>query len=315
MSSPASAPRVGPKATEARPHLYPCTKRGALPYSVEPRDTPRRLPSRERTRPMAAPSDSTVVPMQEMSERARNPRVLRLHADDNLIVSIDPILPGAVAEGVTAVSRVPKGHKMATVAIAEGEPVRKFGQIIGFATAPIRPGEHIHTHNCGVHDFERDYAFAEAAKQDERSCRRPSGDLRGLPARERPGRHAQLHRRPDQRELLGLRRPLHRRSGQRARALLDEYPNVDGVVALHPRHRLRHGRPAARASPPCSAPNGAMPRNPNFGGVAAGRPRLRGDADPRPDARPRHRGGRDLPHHDDPGRPAAPARPSSAASP
>jgi arabinonate dehydratase len=115
---------------------------------------------------MVAPSDSTVVPMKEMSERAKNPRVLRLHADDNLIVSIDPILPGAVAEGVTAVSRVPKGHKMATVAIAEGAPVLKFGQIIGFATAPIRPGEHIHTHNCGVHEFERDYKFAEAAEPE-----------------------------------------------------------------------------------------------------------------------------------------------------
>ena len=75
----------------------------------------------------------------------------------NLIVAIEPILPGAVAEGVTAVSRVPKGHKMATRAIAEGAPILKFGQIIGFAKVPIRPGEHIHEHNCGVHDFARDY--------------------------------------------------------------------------------------------------------------------------------------------------------------
>ena len=66
------------------------------------------------------PNDS-VVPLR-ISERAKNPRVLRLHPDDNVIVSVDPILPGATAEGVTAVSRVPKGHKMATVAIAEGAP-------------------------------------------------------------------------------------------------------------------------------------------------------------------------------------------------
>ena len=111
-------------------------------------------------------TDSSVLPIPGLSERAKNPRVLRLHPDDNLLVSIDPILPGAVAEGVTAVSRVPKGHKMATVAIAEGEPVRKFGQIIGFAKVPIRPGEHIHEHNCGVHDFARDYKFAEAAEPE-----------------------------------------------------------------------------------------------------------------------------------------------------
>ena len=114
---------------------------------------------------MTAPSDATVMPIR-MSERAQAPRVLRLHADDNLIVSIDPILPGAVAEGVTAISRVPKGHKMATRAIAEGEPLLKFGQIIGFAKVPIRPGEHIHEHNCGVHDFARDYRFAEAAEPE-----------------------------------------------------------------------------------------------------------------------------------------------------
>jgi altronate hydrolase len=112
-----------------------------------------------------APTDA-VISMPGMSERAKTPRVLRLNPEDNLIVSIDPILPGAIAEGVTAVSRVPKGHKMATRAIAEGEPIRKFGQIIGFAKAPIRPGEHIHEHNCIVHDFARDYHFAEDAKPE-----------------------------------------------------------------------------------------------------------------------------------------------------
>src|SRR5271169_2756290 len=115
---------------------------------------------------MTAPSDANVMPMR-LSERAQAPRFLRLHPDDNVVVSIDPILPGAVVEGVTAVSRVPKGHKMATTAVAEGAPVLKFGQIIGFAKVPIRPGEHVHEHNCGVHDFERDYRFAEAAEQEK----------------------------------------------------------------------------------------------------------------------------------------------------
>src|SRR6516225_10985267 len=98
---------------------------------------------------MTAPNDNNVTPMR-MSERAQSPRFLRLHPDDNVVVSIDPILPGAVVEGVTAVSRVPKGHKMASVSIAEGAPVLKFGQVIGFAKVPIRPGEHVHEHNCGV---------------------------------------------------------------------------------------------------------------------------------------------------------------------
>jgi altronate hydrolase len=114
---------------------------------------------------MTAPSDTNVTAIR-MSERAANPRFLRLHPDDNLVVSIEPFLSGSTVEGIVAVSRVPKGHKMATRQILEGEPVLKFGQIIGFATVPIRPGEHIHEHNCGVHDFARDYRFAEAAEAE-----------------------------------------------------------------------------------------------------------------------------------------------------
>ena len=129
----------------------------------------------------------------------RAPRVLRLHPDDNLVVSIDPILPGAIAEGVTAVARVPKGHKMATVEIAEGEPVLKFGQIIGFAKAAIRPGEHIHEHNCGVHDFARDYQFAEAAEPEHVLPVEQRRTFEGYKRPERQGRHPQLYRHPDHR--------------------------------------------------------------------------------------------------------------------
>ena len=93
-------------------------------------------------------------------------RTLRLNAKDNLVVAVDAIEIGASVEGVAATARVPRGHKMATVKIAKGAPVLKFGQIIGFATEDIPPGAHIHTHNCGFAAFERDYAFAEDAKQE-----------------------------------------------------------------------------------------------------------------------------------------------------
>ncbi|HMN84983.1 MAG TPA: altronate dehydratase family protein [Bauldia sp.] len=164
-----------------------------------------------------------------MSERAKNPRVLRLHADDNLVVSIDPILPGAVAEGVTAISRVPKGHKMATTAIATGAPIRKFGQIIGFATADIRPGEHIHTHNCGVHDFARDYRFAEAAVPEH---------VLPVEARRTFEGFRRSNGRVGTRNYIGILTSVNcsasvarfiaeavNRSG-----ILDDYPTIDGVV-------------------------------------------------------------------------------------
>lgn len=92
------------------------------------------------------------------------PRTLRLNAKDNLIVAVDALDVGSSIGGVTASTRIPRGHKMATAKIAKGAPVLKFGQIIGFATEDIVPGQHIHTHNCGFAAFERDYAFGVDAR-------------------------------------------------------------------------------------------------------------------------------------------------------
>src|SRR5947199_2974385 len=95
------------------------------------------------------------------------PRTVRLYPNDNVVVAVDPIPEGATAAGTTARARVMRGHKMAVAPIATGEPVRKYDQIIGFATAPIAPGEWVHTQNVEMHDFARDYRFAEGAKNDE----------------------------------------------------------------------------------------------------------------------------------------------------
>ena len=95
------------------------------------------------------------------------PRFIRLRPDDNVIVAVDQIAPGNSVAGLAARERVPRGHKMAVAAIASNEPVRKYGQIIGFASKPIAPGDWVHEHNVVLHDFARDYRIAEAARNDE----------------------------------------------------------------------------------------------------------------------------------------------------
>ena len=91
--------------------------------------------------------------------------VIRLHPDDSVLIARTMLLPGvAVADGVTTVDRIPAGHKVAIKPIAVGEAIRRYGQIIGFATTPIAPGQHIHTHNCGMGDFARDYAYGVDAQ-------------------------------------------------------------------------------------------------------------------------------------------------------
>ena len=105
------------------------------------------------------------------------PLTIRLHPNDNVVVARMDILPSTKVEGeVAALTRVPPGHKILTRAVKKGEPLRKYNQIIGFATDDLAPGTHIHTHNCVMGDFERDYAFCADAHPTavRRTRRRPS---------------------------------------------------------------------------------------------------------------------------------------------
>ena len=92
---------------------------------------------------------------------AQKSPIIRLADTDNVVVVRQDLAAGTVLaeESVTLSSAVPSGHKVATEAMAKGDAVRKYGQIIGFATKDIQPGDHVHTHNLGMGSFDRDYAF------------------------------------------------------------------------------------------------------------------------------------------------------------
>ena len=92
---------------------------------------------------------------------------LKLHPNDNVAIARNVITRGTVlAEfgDIAVQADVPAAHKVALAPVAVGEPVLRYGQIIGFTTQPIEPGEHVHTHNLAMGTFERDYAFGEDAK-------------------------------------------------------------------------------------------------------------------------------------------------------
>ena len=94
------------------------------------------------------------------------PITIRLNPADNVVVARTDLLPGTSLPGedVATKGHIPPGHKVATADIAEGEMVRKYAQIIGFASRPIARGEHVHTHNLAMGDFSRDYAFCADAE-------------------------------------------------------------------------------------------------------------------------------------------------------
>ena len=82
---------------------------------------------------------------------------IRIHPADNVVIARRQLLGGtAIAdEGITIAGLVPPGHKVATKAIAAGDAVRRYNQIIGHATQAIAPGQHVHTHNLAFADFAR----------------------------------------------------------------------------------------------------------------------------------------------------------------
>ncbi|MCB1540727.1 MAG: altronate dehydratase [Rhodoblastus sp.] len=162
---------------------------------------------------------------------AKPPRALRLNEADNIIVAVDAFAPGFVYGATTASERVPRGHKMAIAAIAAGEPLRKFGQIIGFASQPISPGQWVHEHNVECRDFARDYAFAEEARDEAILPEGERATFEGF--RRASGRVGT-------RNYIAILTSVNcsasvarfmaeeiQRSG-----VLDQYPDIDGVIPL-----------------------------------------------------------------------------------
>jgi altronate dehydratase len=159
------------------------------------------------------------------------PRTVRLHDSDNLVVAVDPISPGSVLHGITARERVPRGHKMAIAPIGQGEPVLKFGQIIGFASKPVLPGEWLHEHNVEMHAFAREYHFAEDAKPEAILPVEAQATFQGF--RRQNGKFGT-------RNYLAILTSVNcsasvarfiAREVERS-GILDAYPNIDGVIPL-----------------------------------------------------------------------------------
>src|SRR3569833_1406636 len=110
-------------------------------------------------------------------------------------------------------------------------PVRKYGQIIGFASKPIAPGDWVHEHNVVMHDFARDYRFAEGAKNDEILPPEQRATFEG---------YVRPNGRTGTRNYIGVLTSVNCSAsaakfiadGVNRSGILDDYPEIDGVVAF-----------------------------------------------------------------------------------
>lgn len=155
---------------------------------------------------------------------------IRLNIEDNIVVCLERIIGGTIIEGVEADS-IPPGHKVAIRDIAQGEPVLKFGQIIGYADKPIAAGEHVHNHNIGMGEHDRAYTFG-----DQLHWSPPS--LKGLPL-EFMG-YPRTNGKAGTRNYIAIITSVNCSASVASfvavevakSSLLDEYENIDGVIAF-----------------------------------------------------------------------------------
>lgn len=90
-------------------------------------------------------------------------KTILLRPEDDVAVAT-ALLPAGIElitenSGLRLTTDVPAGHKVALRAVREGQPVHKYGQIIGYATRNIEPGDWVHTHNLHNGEVSLDYEF------------------------------------------------------------------------------------------------------------------------------------------------------------
>ena len=155
---------------------------------------------------------------------------IRLDPADNVVTATRTLEIGTAVDDVVTTAIIPRNHKLASREIKAGEAVRKYAQVIGYATEVIVAGGHVHTHNVEFRNTEEDYEIstdlrlavtvAEAARDSFMGYRRENG-------------------RVGTRNYIGILTSVNC-SATAARMIasafgpeeMARYPNVDGVVAF-----------------------------------------------------------------------------------
>jgi altronate hydrolase len=159
--------------------------------------------------------------------------VIRLHANDDVLIATQQLIPGSAVDQTEVAVRdlIPPGHKMAARDLKSGEAIRRYNQIIGFAKTDIVAGAHVHSHNLGMGEFERDYGIGAAA-HPTRYVEQPASFMGYLRPNGKVGTRNYIAVIASVNCSATVTRAIAKHFDA---ARLAAYPNIDGVVALvHP---------------------------------------------------------------------------------
>jgi altronate hydrolase len=156
-----------------------------------------------------------------------------LNPQDDVAIAKTALSAGAVLEdeGRELVVRadIPAGHKLARRPVAEGAAVRRYGQVIGFATVAIARGDHVHTQNLSFRALEHAHAVGAdvrpVALYSPEAMRSFDGYLR---ADGRVGTRNYVAIL----STVNCSATVSQLVRQRFADVSREYPHVDGVIAL-----------------------------------------------------------------------------------
>lgn len=152
---------------------------------------------------------------------------IRLSSEDTVVTAVRPLEVGTKVEGVSAAALIPRGHKIATTGVAMGEAIRKYGQIIGYASQEIAPGDHVHTHNVAFRGTDQAYEFST----DLKPVTPASGDT-FMGYRRAKGRAGTRNHIAVITSVNCSATAARMIAGAFGPAELTQYPNVDGVTAF-----------------------------------------------------------------------------------
>jgi altronate hydrolase len=162
---------------------------------------------------------------------------IQLNPKDNVVIAKQDLKPGTLLtrgdrEPIELRNPVPAGHKIAIEYLAAGEPVIRYGQVIGRAALKIQTGQHVHTHNVQPDVVEKAYTFGEDLEPvtllPETEQRQFMGYKRG------DGRVGTRNFITVIASVQCAAQVCHRIANHFTPERLADYPNVDGVIALTP---------------------------------------------------------------------------------